>query len=92
MKKMKHIEKDAEKMAGGIVYYFTLAAIFLILFFAACYLLNGIIDPNVGLIESLAENAIRVAVAGVKIGVVLILFVAAYKVFIESDDDKLDSN
>lgn len=85
MKKFKHIEKDTERMAKGIVYYFTLIAIFLIMFFCACYLLNGIIDPNVGMIEELAENAIRIAMAGIKIGFVLLGFVAAYKVFIEAE-------
>lgn len=85
MKKFKHIEKDTESMAKGIVYYFTLIAIFLIMFFCACYFLNGIIDPNVAMIEELAENAIRIAKAGIKIGFVLLGFVATYKVFIESE-------
>lgn len=86
MKKLNRIGDDAEKMANGISYYIVMAAIFLIMFFTACYILNQIIDPCLAMLENLAENSIRMAMAVVKILLVSILLFAIYKVFLESNN------
>ena len=85
MKKMNNLPDDAEKMANGISYYLGMAAVFLIMFFAACHILNQIIDPCIAMLESLAENALRMTVAITKILVVCIFVIAIYKVFWESE-------
>lgn len=83
MKKVNNLTDDAEKMANGISYYIGMIAVFLIMFFAACYILNGIIDPCLKMLEDLAENALRMAKAVMKILLVGVFIVAIYKVFIE---------
>jgi uncharacterized membrane protein YcgQ (UPF0703/DUF1980 family) len=85
MKKIKHIEKDTERVANGMMYYIAMIATFLIMFFAACYILNGIIDPMLETLEALAENALRMAKAILKIGLVTLFIVAIYKVFLEPE-------
>ena len=87
MKKLNHLETDGENMANGLSYYIGMATIFLIMFFLACYVLNGIIDPCLAMLESLAENALRLGIALAKILVVGVFIVAIYKVFIESQND-----
>lgn len=81
--KKHNITDDAENIANGMTYYIVLIVIFLIMFFAACHILNGIIDPMLETLESLAENALRMAKAVLKIGFVSVLLIAIYKVFIE---------
>lgn len=81
--KRHNITDDAERIANGMTYYIVLIAIFLIMFFAACHILNGIIDPMLETLEMLAENALRMAKAVLKIGCVSLLMIAIYKVFIE---------
>ena len=85
MKKLNHLGNDAEKMTNGVSYYISMTAIFLVMFFGACYILNAIIDPCLEMLESLAENALRMAKAVIKILLVTLLIVAIYKVFIESE-------
>lgn len=87
MRKLKHVEKDAEKMANGLGYFIIMAAVFLVLFFGAVYILNGIIDPCLAMLESLAENAMRGGVALAKIVVVAIFLYALYQVLIKSDNE-----
>ena len=87
MKKQKNLIDEAEKVANGMTYYIVLIAVFLIMFFAACYILNGIIDPCLEMLESLAENALRVAKAVIKILLVGVFLLAIYKVFFESENE-----
>lgn len=86
MKKVNHLTDDAEEMANGISYYIGMTAVFLIMFFAACYILNGIIDPCLEMLEVLAENALRMAKAVIKILLVGVFMIAIYKVFIEGSE------
>lgn len=83
MKKVKNFEKKAERVINGMTYHIVLIAIGLTMFFFACYVLNEIIDPCLETLEALAENALRMAKAMLKIGCVGGLVVAVYKVFIE---------
>lgn len=80
---MKNLNNDIEKMANGIAYWIGMVAIFLIMFFAACHILNAIIDPCLAMVENLAENALRMGIALMKILLVSIFVIAVYKVFIE---------
>lgn len=87
MKKVNNLSDDAEKMANGISYFIGMAALFLIMFFAACHIFNSIIDPCLEMLESLAENALRVAKATMKILCVGVFLLAIYKVFLESETE-----
>ena len=87
MKKLNHLGNDAEKMTNGISYYISMAAIFLIMFFGACYILNSIIDPCLEMLESLAENALRMGKAIAKILLVGVFVFALYKVFLDSESE-----
>ena len=60
MKRLNHLETDGANMANGLFYYIGMAAILLIMFFLACYVLNGIIDTCLAMLENLAE-AVRIA-------------------------------
>ncbi len=87
MKKQNNLIDEAEKVANGMIYYIVLIAVFLIMFFAACYILNGIIDPCLEMLEGLAENALRVAKAVIKILLVGLFLLAIYKVFLETEGE-----
>ena len=83
MKKLNHLETDGERLANRIAYYIGMTVVFLLMFFAACYILNQIIDPCLAMLEQLAENGIRMAKAVIKILLVSVLLIAIYKVFVE---------
>ena len=83
MKKLNHLEGDGEKMANGISYYIGMTAIFLGMFFCGCYVLNAVIDPCLGMLESFASNVLRVGIALAKIIVVGVFLIAIYQVFIK---------
>ena len=84
---MKNLNNDVEKMANGITYCIGMVAVFLIMFFAACHILNSIIDPCLAMLENLAENALRMAAALIKILLVSVFVIAIYKVFIEAQNE-----
>ena len=84
---MKNLNNDVEKMANGIAYCIGMVAVFLIMFFAACHILNSIIDPCLAMLESLAENTLRMGTALMKIFLVSVFVIAIYKVFIEAQNE-----
>ena len=84
---MKNLNNDVEKMANGIAYCIGMVAVFLIMFFAACHILNSIIDPCLAMLESLAENVLRMGTALMKIFLVSVFVIAIYKVFIEAQNE-----
>ena len=84
---MKNLNNDVEKMANGIAYCIGMVAVFLIMFFAACHILNSIIDPCLAMLESLAENVLRMGTALMKILLVSVFVIAIYKVFIEAQNE-----
>ena len=84
---MKNLNNDVEKMANGIAYCIGMVAVFLIMFFAACHILNSIIDPCLAMLESLAENVLRMGTALMKILLVSVFVIAIYKVFIEARNE-----
>lgn len=84
---MKNLNNDVERMANGIAYCIGMVAVFLIMFFAACHILNSIIDPCLAMLESLAENALRMGTALMKILLVSVFVIAIYKVFIEAQNE-----
>ena len=84
---MKNLNNDVERMANGIAYCIGMVAVFLIMFFAACHILNSIIDPCLAMLESLAENVLRMGTALMKILLVSVFVIAIYKVFIEAQNE-----
>ena len=85
---MKNLNNDVEKMANGIAYCIGMVAVFLIMFFAACHILNSIIDPCLAMLESLAENALRMVKAIIKILLASVFVIAIYKVFLETESQQ----
>ena len=87
MRNLKHLETDAETLGSRILYVIAMTAVFLVLFFAACWVFNAIIDPCLEMLELLAEHAIRVGKAVIKIFFVSFLLFAIYMVIVESQRD-----
>ena len=83
MRKLKNLEKDGEKITNGLLYDIAIMSIYCIMFFFACFVLNGIIAPCLQMLEDLAENAVRMSKAVVKIFLAVLFIVAIYKVFLE---------
>lgn len=86
MKKLNNLETDGEKMANGISYYIGMTAIFLIMFFGACFILNNIIDPCLEMLEHFAENALKMGLAIAKILLIVVFLTAIYYVFFEKHE------
>ena len=87
MRNLKHLETDAETLGSRILYVIGMTAVFLVLFFGACYIFNVIIDPCLEMLESLADHAIRVGKAVIKILLVSFLLFAIYMAIVESQRD-----
>ena len=84
MRNLKHLETDAETLGSRILYIIGMTAVFLVLFFGACWVFSSIIDPCLEMLESLADHAIRVGKAVIKILLVSFLLFAIYMVIVES--------
>ena len=87
MKKLNHIGDNAEKLTNGLLYHFSMIFIFVGMFLGMCHVLNNLIDPCIEMLEKLAENALRIGTATVKILLVGVFMVAIYKVFFESENE-----
>ena len=87
MRNLKHLETDAETLGSRILYVIGMTAVFLVLIFGACYIFNAIIDPCLEMLESLADHAIRVGKAVIKILLVSFLLFAIYMAIVESQRD-----